>query len=519
MTHDVIVIGAGHNGLVAGCYLARAGLDVMVLEARPEVGGMSWTASLIPEAPNHRVNPCALDIVFLQASRVIQDLKLAVHGYRQVEVDPVNVSLHPEGPSIAFWRDPRRTAEEIRAFSREDAEAFLELSRELDAALDIGLPFMMTNPLRPGARAVGKAAAAVLRHRRRVMKMASLLIAPVAQTIDERFRHPIVRDALVAQTGVVGPITNDGSGLLFMFLPSYHRFGAWRVIGGTQGLPDALKAALHSFGGNIKTGAVVQEILVSGERATGVRLESGEELHARRAVIASCDPRSALGTLLPDDALDPSLRARVEHIPACGDGWASLTVHLALSGQLHLDRYEKWRNDGLDLRKPAVFIGDYAQATDAYRQARMGEVPAQIGMWAAIPTAVDPSQAPPGQDTFYMWASPMPLEPRAPWSEAAKAVITRAAEIWDGIEDLEIGRKVESPQDLAREMRLTNGCLYHTDMTLTRLGPLRPASGLAGYRMPIRGLYLGGAGSHPSAAVSGLPGWLAAREVLRGEKG
>jgi phytoene dehydrogenase-like protein len=389
------------------------------------------------------------------------------------------------------------------------------LVHTLDAALDIGLPYLRTNPRRPGAAALAKMSAAALRHWRGLGKIPSVFITSVAQTIDERFRHPAVRDAIAAQCGVVSSIANEGSGLLLLFFPFYHRFGAHRVVGGTQGLPDALASALRAAGGSIRTHAVVDEILVAGGRAVGVRLEDGEELTARRGLIATCDPRTALGALLAPGTLEPGIEARVAHIPAWGDGWGDLKVDMALSGQLRLSRHQKQRGDGLDLRRPAAFIGGYEQALRSYPQSRMGQVPTEVGMWTVVPTAVDPSQAPAGQDTLHLWANPMPLDPQVPWEDATKAVVAHAAEFYDGVEELEIGRFVENPTDRARRMRATNGCLYHTDMTLFRMGPCRPAPGLAGYRTPVTGLYLGGAGSHPAAAVTGLPGRLSAKELLR----
>src|ERR1044072_2825337 len=133
---DVIIIGAGHNGLVAGCYLARAGVDVLVLDARDVPGGMTGTDFLIPEAPNHRINYCALDASFIHANGIIEDLELARHGYRDMKSEPEIAYLHPEGPAIAFWHgNVQRTVDEIGRFSKRDAAAYAELMETLDAML------------------------------------------------------------------------------------------------------------------------------------------------------------------------------------------------------------------------------------------------------------------------------------------------------------------------------------------------------------------------------------------------
>jgi phytoene dehydrogenase-like protein len=454
-------------------------------------------------------------MVFLQASNVVADLGLARYGYREIPGDPANVYLRDDGSSIALWRDARRTAEEIRRFSAADAEAYRDFARVLATFIGIGLPFLLTNPCRPQLGALARMAKAAARGRRELRHLPSILIAPVAQTIDERFRHPVVRDYLAAMCGAVGPITTDGSGVLLLLFAFMHRFGAWRIAGGTQTLPDALTRALVANGGTLRTGAAVAEIIVEGNRATGVRLETGEQITARRGIIAGCDPRTALGRLLPAGTLDPAVEARVAHIPTWADGWADIKVDVALSGRLRLDRHETWRNDGLDLREPGVFVGGYDEAIAAYRSARAGGVPSPPNLYAAVPTGLDPGQAPAGQDTLYLWANPMPLNPETGWEAATKAVIARAADFYGGIEELEIGRLSENPDQRSRRLGLTAGSVYHTDMTLFRMGPLRPALGLGGFRTPVEGLYLGSAGSHPSGGVTGLPGQLAAREIIR----
>ena len=363
--YDALVVGGGHNGLVCACYLARAGLEVAVLEAGPQVGGMSGTAAHIAEAPNHLINHCAVDVIFMRATGIIEELDLRRFGYREVESEPVNVYLHGDGPSIAFWRDPSRTADEIRQFSRSDAEGYLDLVRLLDGFLDVGLPMFLTRPTRPDLAAIRKVAGALLRRRRDLGKIGSLLVSSAAQLIDERFSHPVVRDAMATQCGVAGPITAEASSLSLILLPFYARCGAGRPVGGIQALPDALAAALRTLGGTILTGAVVEEVLVQEGRAVGVRLHDGAELRARRAVVATCDPRTALGTLLPSGTLDQALEARVAHIPTNAEGIASIKIDLALSGRVRIDRHQALRRDGLDLRHPSIITGGYESALSA----------------------------------------------------------------------------------------------------------------------------------------------------------
>lgn len=518
--HDVVVIGAGHNGLVSANYLARAGLDVCVVEAAPTVGGMSGTQALIPEAPQHMINYCAVDVIFLHATKIVDELELRKFGYQEISVDPAVVYLHADGSSIAFWRDPARTAREIERFSRSDAAKYLELMRLLNGMLDMGVPFLLTNPVRPDTKALLGAARATGRNRRLLSKLLPFATASAAQVVDENFQHPVVRDAMATQCAISSPITTDGSSLNMMVLAFAQRFGATRPVGGTQTLPDSLAAAFRAKGGSICTGTPVEEIVVSGGRTTGVRLTSGKEITARRAVVASCDPRTALGRLLPEGALEPAMVAKVNNIPTCAEGYGSFKVDLALSGKVTLRRHQEWRNDDLDLREPSYNMGGFDEAVRCYPQAAAGELPEFPLIWAAIPTAVDATQAPAGQDTLYLWAQPVPHKPRnQDWSDmastAGQGVVSLASKYFDGLGELEIGRWVETPEDFAQRLNVTDGCIYHVDFSTMRLGPLRPALGLSGYRTPVRGLFLGGSGSHPSPGLTGLPGRLAAREVLR----
>jgi phytoene dehydrogenase-like protein len=517
---DVVVIGAGHNGLAAACRLARAGLSVTVVEAGERVGGMTSTAATVPGAPEHLMNLGALDATFIHATDVVAELRLADLGYREVWLDPIWIYLHEaDDLSLAFWRDPARTAAEIAPFSRADAAAYLELARTLDALLSLGLPLLTAHPTRPGRPALSAAARAALRHRRELGRVAALLASLCAEAIDGRFRHPVVRGALGSLCSAFGPILARGTSVVLLALGWYLRYGVSRPIGGTQAFPDALHDALRKLGGEVWCESPVEEVLVRDGRATGVRLVGGRELSARTAVLATCDPRTALTRLLPAGALPPRLRTRAERIPAFGSGIATVRVDLAASGRLSLERFERRRADGVDLRLPGAFMGTLENAVAAETAAAAGRLPEVTTLYAAIPTGPDPSQAPPGQDTLWLYAHPMPLRPRRPWAslrdQAGQHALARAGEFIDGVAELEIGRHVATPEDMAATFRATEGCLWHVDLALGRLGPLRPARGLSGYRTPVPGFYLGGGGSHPTPGMSTLPGRLAADEILR----
>jgi phytoene dehydrogenase-like protein len=219
--------------------------------------------------------------------------------------------------------------------------------------------------------------------------------------------------------------------------------------------------------------------------------------------------------MLPAGHVGPVLRRGLETLPRNKPGAGPFKVDLALRGRLRLDRFR--RDDGVDLRVPSTFFGTVEEITDGFAAAARGELGDRLPGYAVIPTAVDPSQAPDGQDTMYLYTGATPVDPAVPWNDlaetAGKSLVARAGEFYDGIEELEIGRHVESWQDL--RARTGSGVMTHNDMTVLRQGPLRPALGAGGYQGPVDGLWLSGAGTHPGGTVNGIPGRLAARTLLR----
>jgi phytoene dehydrogenase-like protein len=515
---DVIVVGAGHNGLVAACYLARAGLDVLVLEAANSIGGCTTSGPLVPGAPDHIFCPGASDIITLRASTIVADLELRRHGFEMVDIDPAYVALSEDGSSIAFWRDPTRTATEIRHFSAADGDAYLELARVADVAAAAMVPMLSTNPSRPDRACVLRAARAAIRHPRLLAAVGPLAAASAAQAIEERFSHPVVKGALAMLCAFGPPINLDGSGTSLVLPALIKRFGLGRARGGMQKLPDALERCLTERGGRVRTSAPVAELITRDGHVVGVRLETGEELFAR-ATLTNCDPRTTLTKLLPPGTLPDRLAARAEHIPTMNEGATHLKVDVALRGRLGLPRHQAQRRDDLDLRFPGHLVGSFEQIQRAFADAAAGRLAAPMPFVGLVSTEADPLLAPTGQDTLYVWSGWTPHDPPEGWDElaepAAEALIGHAASFYDGIEELEIGRHVEAWPELAARTRVPDGNILHVDGTLLRQGPLRPALGFGGYRTPVPGLYLTGAGTHPGGSVSGIPGQLAARVVLR----
>jgi phytoene dehydrogenase-like protein len=513
---DVVVIGAGHNGLVAAGYLAKAGLRVAVVEAADAPGGMTASGPLIAEAPGHIINSCAVDIISMLHSRIPAELELREHGLQLVKPDPSYVSLHPDGSSLAIWRDNARTAAEIERYSRADARAFLEFTDLLDVMIGAILPVLGVDFGRPDPKALLASAKVALKNRRRLGDVAALLTGSATAAAEERFEHPVTKGALVNLAAGAGPVDQPGSGLGFILLALLGRVGAGRPIGGMQSLTNALVASFRARGGLLATGAAVEEILHAGRRVSGVRLEDGRVVEAR-SVVATCDPWVTLRQLVGDGVVDRKTAARLDFAPANGTGSGPFKIDMALRAQIAALQHT--RPDDVDVRMPTLLIGTEESVRESYAAAARGELPDDPAVWVVAPSGVDPTQAPEGQESLYIYSLAAPVHPRGGWdalrAPAVDGILAKLGKYIGPLDEAEIGRLVETPEDLGARLRVRNGCVTHIDMGLMRSGPLRPTIGLGTGKTPLEGLVLGGSGMHPGGGVTGLPGRAAATRTER----
>ncbi|MBP77532.1 MAG: NAD(P)/FAD-dependent oxidoreductase [Pseudomonadales bacterium] len=515
---DVIVVGGGSNGLSAGCYLGLEGKRVLVLEALDKVGGMASSGYLIPEAPEHLVHPCALDMMSMRVhSHVPEELGLADHGFDSIELSPGYVYLHPDGSSLIFWRDRQKTADEIRRFSHKDAAAFLEFMDVIDMFMDIALPMMRVDPARFNLTSKLKVLGVALKNRRLKPELMALMTGSAHQAAKERFEHPVTVSAMCALTGLAGDIRADGGGIYYALLGFLHRFGVGRVRGGMQQLSNAMCSRLEELGGKVITSATVTEIISSQGKIEGVRLADGRTFTAP-AVIAGCHPKVALEMVTPGE-MPAHLLTRVAMAPANAKGSGPLKVDVALDGLLSVPRYEAIRGDGIDLRKTVMLIGTEDAVLESFAACERGEVPRYPYITLAVPSAADPAQAPAGQDIVYVYPPVMPVNPRAGWDAlretVADQVLRQLADYVDGIDGHVIGRRIEAAPDFTERLNTVNGCVVHIDTTTMRSSTMRPAYGLGGDTLPVSGLYLGSAGSHPGGGVNGMAGKLAAKRASK----
>ncbi|MBJ8345203.1 NAD(P)/FAD-dependent oxidoreductase [Antrihabitans sp. YC2-6] len=516
---DVVVVGSGHNGLVAAAYLAQSGLDVLVVEASPTAGGMTSTNPFTPEAPEYMINEASIQASLFRTTTIDKDLGLSKkHGLRQTVIDPAHFQLAADGSSLGLWRDPRKTAAELEYFSKKDARALLELYEVIDAAVDIGLPMMQTNVTRPELLKIMKAVKGVAKNRKQLINVGRWMSSSQAEAIEESFEHDMIRAPLLTSLPFM-PFDADMSGWSLIYLGVLSKYGVAMFHGGTGSLPKALIKVIESHGGQVITSSPVEQLIMNGNRCTGVRVAGGQEILARRGVLTACSPKTTLTRLLPAGVLEPKKQNAADHIPTKKRGIADYKLNVALSGKIDMSKHEKWRGDGIDLRLACNCYHTYEQALAAARSCVRGEVPDAIPGLAQVTNAFDPSMSPKGKDLWWFWTGLTPSIPRDGWDVARKeiteSVIRDAEQYYKGVESLEIARRPLALPDIEERFWAIDGSVYHVDPTITRFGPNKPVAGFAGYKTPVDGLFLTGSGTHPVAGISGMPGQNAARTMLK----
>lgn len=515
-----LIVGGGHNGLVAALYLARAGHKPIVLERRSTVGGCAVTAEI---GRGYRCPTLAHTAGLLRDS-IVRDMRLA-RRVEFVRADPHTVALDPNGAPLPFFEDRGRTADAIRKRSEPDAsrygsfcETFEKLGRFLAPLLEITPPSLdgaapreLWDLLKVGRRfrALGRTDG----HR-----LLRWLPMAVADLVSEYFSDDVVQ-ATIASRAIFGANAGPwsaGTGALLLLAGAVDPTPTGRSItvkGGPGALTKAMADAAREAGAEIRLAVDVTRILVKDGRVAGVRLSDGSEISSD-TVVSNADPKRTLLELVDPIELDPGFLAKLRNYRCAG---SLAKINLALGG---LPTF-RGLNAAADLRGRIHISPSMDYLEKAFDHSKYGEVSREPFIELTIPSLADPSLAPPGHHVLsaYVQFAPYKLARGRDWANErdalADTVVRTIEQYAPGLSSTIEHRQVITPVDLEREYGLTGGHIFHGERALDQLFSTRPLLGWADYRTPVHGLYLCGSGTHPGGGITGGSGQNAAREILK----
>ncbi len=518
---DVVIIGAGHNGLTCACYLARSGLRVTMVEKRAVVGGAAVTEEFHPGFRNST----ASYTVSLLNPQVIRDLRLAEHGLTIVERPFSNFLPLADGQSIRVGGGLEATQREVARFSKRDAERLPAYYDRLDRMADVMRGLLLETPPNVGggihdlfrAWKAGRQLNSLPMEAKR--DLLDLFTLSAGEWLERWFESDPIK-ACFGFDSVVGhfasPYTPGSAYVLLhhVFGEVNGKKGTWgHAIGGMGAITLAMRREAEALGVTIRTGQGVARVAMAGGRAAGVVLEDGAQLDAR-AVVSNAHPRALLQLLAeaPGSWQEPFAAYQSES--------ATFRMNVALAElpdfTCQQGRQAQPHHSSGIIMAPSLDFMDRAHATarsDGWSREPIVEM--------LVPSTVDDSLAPPGRHVASLFCQHFryQLPEGRRWEDererAADAVIDQVTKYAPNFRASVMGRRVLSPWDLEREFGLVGGDIFHGKLTLNQLFSARPVLGHGDYRMPLKGLYLCGSGAHPGGGVTGVPGHNAAREVLR----
>jgi phytoene dehydrogenase-like protein len=521
-TPDVLIIGAGHNGLTCACYLARAGLKVTLLERRDVVGGAAVTTEFLPGFRNS----LASYTVSLLHPAVIRDLHLAEHGLRIVERPMLNFAPQPDGGDLCIGNTLAETQQSLARHSARDAERLPAYGAMLEQVATVLRELTVLTP--PNVGGGLSELPRLLRLSRTWLGLSraaqrdawELFTRSAGEMLDWWFESDALKgvygfDAVVGN--FASPYTPGSAYVLLhhCFGEVNGRKGIWgHAIGGMGAITQAMAQEARQLGVEILRESEVRRVMVERGAVTGVELADGSQLGAR-AVAASVNPRLLYLSLLDAGDLDPDFRSRIERW-RCGS--ATFRMNVALS---ELPRFRCRPEPGPHLSAGILIAPSLGYLERAYHDARRDGMSREPVVEVLIPSTLDDSLAPPGAHVaslFCQHFAPTLPDGRS-WDDceeaAAELIIDTVTRHAPNFRASLLGRSVLSPLGLERVLALTGGDIFHGALSLDQLFSARPVLGHADYRGPLRGLYMCGSGTHPGGGVSGLPGRNAAREIAR----
>jgi phytoene dehydrogenase-like protein len=520
--YDAIVVGAGHNGLVCAAYLAKAGRKVLVLERRHQVGGATTSEEIYPGF----TFTCCSYVVSLLRPWIIRDLELPRYGYEILPLE-ATVTPFPDGRVLVRDSDPERTRRSIARFSPRDAEIYkrfgqrmAELGRLIKPMIDEPAP----DPLSRDPRELLRIAR-LGKHLRGqgdewLYSNVKMMTMSAVDFLSEWFESENLI-APMAISGIIGTFLGIRSpGTAYVLLHHYMgeidgSFRAWGLPkGGTGAIANAMAASARDLGVEIRTNAPVAHLLMHKDEAAGVVLDNGDEIRAK-AVISGLDPHRTFLRLVGEEHLDPEIVHQVKRFKMRG---SSGKVNLALDGLPELAAlpgYGPHLQGGITIA-PSI---DYLER--AYDDAKYGAFSRKPFMDVLIPSMTDPTVAPPGKHTMSIFVQYAPYnlkEGAADWPNQREAfgdaVIDTLSEYMPNLKSRILHRQVLSPWDLEQIYGLTEGNIFHGELSLEQLAFLRPMAGWSRYRTPVDRLWMCASGTHPGGGIMGVPGALCARTML-----
>jgi len=519
--YDAVLIGGGHNGLVAAAYLARAGKRTLVLERRPLLGGAAVTEEIFP---GFKFSVFSY-VVSLLRPEIIRDLELPRHG---LQILPLESTITPmdNGDYLGSWSDPDETRRELERHSRRDADASAVFGRLMHHMAMAVKPIIGMVPPDPASLAPSdlRGLLKLGGHFRslgaeRFHALHKLMTMSSADYLDEWFEFGPLK-ATKSASGIIGTFLGPRSpGSAYVLLHHYMgeidgAFRAWGFQkGGTGGISNAIAGAARAAGAEIRTDAAVERVLVRNGRTTGVALASGEEI-ASDLVVSGLDPRLTFTRLVEPETLPGELLEGVRRYKFRG---SSGKVNLALSG---LPDFTCLPGKGPHLRGAVSISPSIEYLERAYDDAKYGEFSRNPYMDIVIPSMIDPGMAPPGKHVMSIFVQYAPYALNGGWTDAKReafgdAVVDTLARYAPNIKSLILHRQVLTPADIERITGLSEGNIFQGELALQQLFFLRPVPQWAKYRTPIHGYWQCGAGTHPGGGIMGASGRLAALEILR----
>ncbi len=521
-TRDVVIVGGGHNGLIAAFYLAKAGFRSLILERRPQVGGCAITNEFHPgfccSTLAHAAGPVRAEIV--------SDMKLESHGLKTYTPEVRALSLSVAGQHLALYSDTGRTQQEIAKYSTKEAANYAEFQKALANIVEVFDQLLKMTPpdiddpassnvwdlLKTGRKIRGLGDKDLYR----LLRWAPMAVADL---VAEWFENELLRGTIAAQ-GIFGTFLGPWSAgssaalLLRAARDGNPAGGAAYVMGGTGALTTAMAIAVQAAGVEIRTSTEVAQIKVKDGKAAGVVLNNGDEIEAR-AVVSDADPKRTLLGMVDPQNLAPSFLQRLQQYRMHG---TVAKVNLALSG---LPSFKGVVGNAASLLGGRIQVSpeiDYLER--AFDASKYGEFSQHPYLEATIPTLHDPSLAPVGKHvmSIYMQYAPYKLR-NAAWDSQRDAlgdvVVNTLAEYSRELPGKIEAREIITPKDLEQTYGLTGGHIFHGELALDQLFTMRPLLDWAQYRTPVKGLYLCGSGTHPGNGLTGGSGTNAAREIAK----